>query len=202
MSRQFLKSRRGSTWMLLTLSLCVLISGVSAHADSTYSYTGNPMQDPPFAGFNCPAPCSVTGTVTLSSQLSVNQSFTSFSPLSWDLEVNNGLYLFSDADSTGVFDFQTDNTGMIDFWRVDLRLNTPLLSNGASGLQYLNSENLPPSGGGGDVLGSQPSGVYLEGNHNNPGTWQGSSIVPEPSSILLVGTGIAAAIRLRGRTTS
>lgn len=85
------------------------------------------------------------------------------------------------------FYYGTDSSGTINQWGISLTL----LSNGLG----LNSRNPVASGSAFDELTGAPNGLFLVGNNKGPGVWSSAaSATPEPSTLLLFGTGLLGVV--------
>ena len=169
----------------LALFLCVA-SAPPASADTiTYTYTGNP-----FVVFNGTVPTGVgaiTGSFTLSNSLGTNFN-GNVTPLSYSF--SDGVTTLTQANSVlGAFVFSTDSEGAINFWSVNICSPTCLL------FPIGQTTNQLVTTLGQQNIG-QDSTVYLSpsggaSNSNSGGTWSASSTtVPEPSSLILLGSGL------------
>jgi hypothetical protein len=171
------------------LGLAIVYLGalaLPARADTVYTYTGNPFTTF-VGGLSCPPECHITGEFTVVQPLAANLGNVSVSPSSFSF--TDGNVTLTDA-STGYTQaplflfFSTDATGAITSWDVFLLTSTYHIqtdndSSGGTLFQY-------------DVSGfGVGSGANIAIESGNPGSWSiSSTTVPEPSSLLLVGTGL------------
>lgn len=164
----------------LILALGVLIV-LPAHADVIYTYTGNAL------GFHSGAvPAAVdhlTGTFTIASPLDANLNLANISPSSFSF--NDGVNSASSYIDT-VFEFSTDASGKITEWEIAVCADSSCTFE----IQTVDRIAFGP------VDQSSLSGRtgYRAYNSNSPGSWSVSTTgpaVPEPGSLLLLGTGFA-----------
>jgi hypothetical protein len=183
----------------------VIMLAPATHADSTYTYTGNPLTlDLGFTNTNflvCPlaSPCgNLVIDFTVPQPLAPNLFDAQISPTFFGGTFINTFYLFgtfefdpTDApDLQGAFVITTDSTGNITNWGVNL---TNPLSGNSSIILFTNN--------GEDFVKITETGVGSAeaDNAGMPGTWAmtttggggGGTAVPEPSSLLLVASGLA-----------
>jgi hypothetical protein len=156
----------------------------SASADTMYTYTGNPFTT--FGvGFACPPLCNVTGSFIVAQPLAPNLVLTTIAPISFSLTAGTTTLTQGDPSNTSL-SVGTDASGAISSWIWEV-VGPPI-----NPTARILTENVPGIGGivADDVrLGNGPppfvgpvSGIV----HDNPGSWS----VPEPSSLLLLGTGL------------
>jgi hypothetical protein len=174
----------------LLVSCALLILPLPLLADTMYTYTGNDFlqASTPYSTAE-----SVSGYFDLSSPLAPNLMEQAIAPTAFSFSdgydtFTNVTSLFSQA----VFRVSTDAPGNLTTWIIDLQSGADLLYTRNDGL------NGGPNVGDGGVIevpvnNQDPIADIL----GSPGTWTESSTdvsaAPEPSSLLLFGTGMAGA---------
>jgi hypothetical protein len=195
-------------FMTKKLTRAALIAAVScilplaaAHADPvTYTYTGTDFttltSDPTgTAGTPFSTSDSITGSFTVASALGDISSLTPINGLLTSFSFSDGVDTFSSSNSAiGSISVQTDASGNIDFWSIDftsagLGLDEIVTSNEPANEQSMKNQDT------GSTVGANAS---FEATTTDPGTWTSSmsvspSPVPEPGSLMLVGTGLLGA---------
>lgn len=178
---------------LLGIGLCP-----AAQADTVYTYTGNPFNE--FSGgAACPPICSISGSFTVATPITVpeNQFFVTVSPL--EFSFTDGSMTITQANaaqSTLEFTIATDSHGDIVSWFI--------LVGSATSISALATDNgasvaVDDRFACTDTLGVPCVEAFV---HDNPGTWTSTS-VPEPSTLLLFGTGLLGMLGLyRTKTKS
>ena len=182
------------------LPVCALFTfglALSARAGTVYTYTGNAFTS--FSGVDsCTlgvGECSISGSFTLSSALPDLATFpTSPSPSTYSF--TDGKNVWTPANSSlAYFEFGTDVGGNIDAWIISIYQTTnpeeTLYTCGSSvcdsSFHYTGYDNS-------QFVETSPS-ISILGNAlitNMSGNWTVSSTtgVPEPSSLLLLSTGL------------
>jgi len=196
---------------LLILCALTLVLPAVARADTQYSYMGQYLQQD-LSG--CGGPCGfsppyspmtdyVSGYFTVASPLGANMG-TSGAPV--DITALVTSFSFSDGVMTytnntpGITDtiqVATDNFGAISFWDVFVEIPTgdAILSCASYTAQCLG----PGFGGFGDeTFDNGAVGLYVTPATGPGGTWS----VPEPSSIILLGSGLLGIVGIRRRKLS
>ncbi len=182
--------RRG---FLPALLMGVCLFAAAARADTIYTYTGNPFTS--FSGsYSCTngiGQCGVTGSFTVPQPLAANLSNATITPTSFSF--TDGNLTWTSTNSVFViFDtLSTDANGNLTSWRINL-VQIPQ----ANTLALLETTSVPATNGFQDLdeLCTEGIAVNVCGpvlgttvNSFSPGTW---TVVPEPSGLLLLGTGL------------
>lgn len=140
----------------------------------TYTYTGNPYTSS-FGDLGCPPDCALSGSFTVSSRLGDNFN-GAVTPASFYF--SDGGFFVSPLNAIfSQFDVVTNASGAIIQWNIQLNQAYDV---------YLSTYNF----GGGN---SQDMSYYVgaqASNFGDPGTWSESGATPEPSSLLLLATGL------------
>jgi len=163
---------------LLSL-VALLLSAVGARADTTYSYTGNPMTDGTSPDVCNGGPCTITGSFTVATPLGDNVPFSYSNITPESFSFTDGNQTIATGSSVLYFDFGTDASGDIDAWVIQVYgLN--------AGTSFILTDN----------VGLDES--YINGStafNSNPGTWDPETTptrTPEPSGLFLLSSGLLA----------
>ncbi len=187
----------GTVGALLVCAIFALGLASPANADTfVYTYQGLPFNNL-IGGYVCsPGPCEISGSFSVSTQLSAGLSDAAVTPDSYSFKDGNGFNLNSSCGVTcaiSVTEIGTDAVGDITAWNVDVF--------GCSALCYLETDSL---GFSGDVSFPDPMGGPEGFNAGTPGTWTCEDMgptgsespcpvampTPEPSGLYLLGAGL------------
>lgn len=186
------------TWRYVLCAALVIMLAPATHADSTYTYSGNPLTlDLGLTNthfLTCPFSASPCGNLvidfTVPQPLAPNLFDAQISPTFFEGTFNDtfdfqGSFEFDPTDAPGLqgaFVITTDSTGNITNWGVNLTIQ----SGNVSFILFTNN--------GEDFVKITETGVGSAeaDNAGMPGTWAMTTTgVPEPSSLLLVASGLA-----------
>jgi hypothetical protein len=195
-------------WRVFTIGFLASLLGIAipASADVVYDYTGTPFTSASGAYSNALGE-SITGTITFATALTPNTTYNYISNseiVSWDLTVDGQTWTSSDSTlltlGSGSNIFTTDASGNINTW--DFAFDA---TGGSLGVQWTDSggvsETAYPylyiSSAYDDLLVANYGDnveYYNRASSSSAGSWSldtSSAATPEPSSFLLLGTGLA-----------
>jgi hypothetical protein len=164
--------------VLLTMGLATC-----ARADTVYTYTGNTFTA--FAGsYTCPPECAITGSFTVPNALAADFPLSNVTPTSYSF--TDGNTVLDGANSTVVtFAVDTNQQGSIDQWVIEFAspctFSQPIC-------QTLSTADTAVNGSL-DLSNTANSSTYAR-LPADPGTWEATTTAPEPTSSLLLGSGI------------
>jgi hypothetical protein len=148
-------------------------------ADTTYTYTGND-----FTNVHSPYTTadSVTGSFTVASPLADGLSNVSISPISFSFSDGHQTITNTTPGLTGGFiSFSTDANGDITQWDINLLVSAfPDIIE----TELIPSETI-------DLVQMRTPIAFVE---DDPGTWTSAPTVPEPESLVLLGTGLLGGV--------
>jgi hypothetical protein len=194
------------------LAISAFLIVPAARAEATYAYQGNPFTDfsapPGYVAYACPgvgtSTCLIIGSFTPAQPLGAKLFDVYIMPTVWVFFGGNGEWTSQGATlvtTTGAFLISTDASGNITTWSFSLDNQTSNTLTGAPINDILFSNN----GEDFELLHFLNGAVTVEAsNAGMPGTWTmtttggsggggggGGTGVPEPSSVLLLASGLA-----------
>ena len=139
----------------------------------------------------------VSGSITFVSPLGDNLDDALFTPEAFSFSGGTGAFLLTQSSSLPheFFQFSTDANGNITYWGIELANNSGPNSGCLSGASFICLGTYNNPNGEGDIPPTTitswgtPDEVYGGGNNFVAGTWT-LVATPEPSSLVLLGTGI------------
>jgi hypothetical protein len=209
-----MKTIAAVSWAKRAVLACALLLGTAgvASADVTYTYTGPPLSGPICYISGCDGPGfsgPVSVTFTLPNALdrnlgTLNGALFSFTPTTWSVSGGSGFTLTNLTCSgpqcgqtlTPGFGVVTDASGKIIQWNIGANLGNAGFEESVSTANGVNG-----AGDGTAIFSFAPCPGCVAGT-----TWSSSTVnswsqpggtTPEPTSLLLLGTGLISAAALR-----
>lgn len=168
----------------LALFLGLISLGTPAFADTTYTYTGNPV-GAALNGFNplsCGGPCTITGSFVTASPLGDSFAFNSIVPESYSF--TDGIQTYTNTNSSpSLFYVGTDASGDVVNTNIELVIGGPVTPTSGSLIAMYNP---PGNGWSSDEIIESGNGAY----NLDTGTWAITD-TPEPSCLFMLSSGLA-----------
>ena len=158
----------------------VLAASAAAHADVTYTYTGNDFTDGAMSPYSTSD--HLSGILKFTAALGSNFSYKQVFPISFSFTGGVAGDAVTSFDGGGGFYAQTDATGVIDGWYI---AGSPVSSN-----NYIQSQFTRYDGAQFDYFKNNGNSASVTGN---AGHWDVTvAAVPEPETYALMLAGLGA----------
>jgi hypothetical protein len=183
--------------LLSVAALMVLVAAPSARADTVYTYTGDNFTAFDQPGLLPPGVVALSGSMTLATSLGSN-FIGNATPTAFSF--TDGATTLTQLNAplaNDLFYFTTDSSGAITSWDVQLCTSGPVCP---MPFIYFETVNTPVWGADDAVLYLNANGTSGDAyNSSSPGVWVAPTTTPEPSALLLLGSGLIALVGAKRR---